>query len=278
MENLDDIVDKEMIKKVHKAEKEILDEFVRICKKNNLQYFMIAGTLLGAVRHKGFIPWDDDVDVGMPRDDYEKFVQIAQSELKEKYELDCKETNPKYYLNFIKIRNKNTIYEQDFQVNYDGPKGIWIDIFPIDTIENVKLANMQKKLSSIIFRILHYKNGFILGKRCGIIKKIIGKVVFIKHRTLLNIQDKILKLQDKRKPKYMINLVSAYDSKKELFEKSYYLPARELEFEGDMYSVPNKYKEILTQIYGDYMKIPSKEQIKIKIHIPIRVEFEEEKK
>ena len=266
------------LKKLHKIQVEILDEVVRICNENNITYFLVGGTLLGAVRHKGFIPWDDDIDVGMLREDYDKFMKIAKEQLKEKFELDSKETNPKYYLSFAKIRNKNTIYEQDFQVGYDGPKGIWIDIFPLDETKSVenKTTYIQKKIHNSIYRILHYKNGFILGNKNNKIKKIIGKIIFLKHKTLLNIQDKVLKIQNNKNGDYIINLTSVYETKKETFKKSEYVPGTELEFEGDKYKVPKNYKKVLKQVYGDYMKIPSKEEIKMKIHTPVRIKFEEE--
>ena len=168
-------MEKEKLKKLHNVEVEILDEFNRICNKHNLQYFLSYGTLLGAVRHQGFIPWDDDLDVSMPREDYEKFIEIAEDELNKEYYIDNKNTNDKYYLNFTKLRKKNTVFEQDFQVNYDGPKGIWVDIFPIDEIkkENSKLLFIQNKLDSTIFRICHYKSGFFLSKKLLLIKKLI---------------------------------------------------------------------------------------------------------
>ena len=160
-------MEKETLKKLHEVEVEILDEFVRICKKQKLQYFLYYGTLLGAVRHNGFIPWDDDLDVAMPREDYEKFIKMAKEELNDNFYIDNKDTNDEYYLNFTKLRKKNTIFEQDFQVNYDGPKGIWIDIFPIDESkkENSIKLQIQQKLNYIIYSICHYKSGFFFIKK-----------------------------------------------------------------------------------------------------------------
>ena len=79
----------DILDKLHKVELEILDDFVKICNKNNLTYFLTGGTMLGAVRHNGFIPWDDDIDIGMPRKDYDEFIKIAPKELGNKYYLDC---------------------------------------------------------------------------------------------------------------------------------------------------------------------------------------------
>ena len=267
----------ENLKKLHEVEIEILDEFVKICDIYNLEYFLVGGTLIGAVRHKGFIPWDDDIDVAMPRNDYEKFLEIADKELDKKYMIDNKNTNPKYYLNFTKIRKKNTIFEQDFQINYNGPKGIWIDVFPLDEVKSFdnKLIPIQRKINDIIFRLVHYKNGFVLGKKCNTLKKFLGKIVFFKNTTLLNWQDKLLRMQDNKGGNFVLNFASTYNYKKEIFEKKAYFPAKELEFEGRKYKVPNQYKVILNQVYGDYMKLPPKE--KQITHNPVRLIFEGEK-
>lgn len=270
---MEEFMTSENLKKLHDVEIEILDEFVRICDIYNLDYFLVGGTLLGAVRHNGFIPWDDDIDVAMPRKDYEKFLEIVNKELNEKYMIDNKNTNPKYYLNFTKIRKKNTIFEQDFQVNYDGPKGIWIDVFPLDEANSLNniLTPIQKKINNIIFRTVHYKNGFILGKKYNVFKKILGKITFLKNTTLLNFQDNVLKLQDNKGGNYILNLASSYDYKKEIFEKNVYFPATELTFEGKNYRVPNQYKRVLEQVYGDYMQLPPKE--KRVTHNPIKLMF-----
>ena len=263
------------LKKLHQVELEILDEFVRICDKYNLKYFLVAGTLLGAVRHKGYIPWDDDLDVGMPRKDYEEFIKICSKELDEKYMLDSKDTNSKYYLDFIKIRKKDTIFEQDFQVNYDGPKGIWLDVFPYDNAKSdtSKKTYIQFKLNKIIFSILHYKNNFFLSDRKLLIKKMIGFLFRpISNTFLLNIQDKILKLDAKKNEyNYFISLTTTYDYKSQLLKKDNYLPTTKLEFEGKMYDVPKEYDYILKRIYGNYMELPPEE--KRITHNPRRLKF-----
>ena len=101
------LTDKEL-KKLQKIELDILIEFDKICKKNNLRYVLVGGTLIGAIRHKGFIPWDDDIDVSMPRKDYNKFIKIQEKELNHnKYYFQSMETNDKFGLPFAKLRRKN---------------------------------------------------------------------------------------------------------------------------------------------------------------------------
>ena len=106
------IMKKETLIKLHKSELKILDEIDRICKKNNIKYFFMGGSLLGAVRHQGFIPWDDDIDLAMPRKDYDLFVSIAPSQLSKDFLLDDISTNPNYCLVFSKVRLKNSVFEE----------------------------------------------------------------------------------------------------------------------------------------------------------------------
>ena len=106
-------MEKSVLRRLQQTEFEILKEFDRICKKHNIQYFLDSGTALGAARHKGFIPWDDDIDVGMLRSDYEHFLEICPKELEQKYFLQTIETDPGCPCLFAKIRKNGTIYQEN---------------------------------------------------------------------------------------------------------------------------------------------------------------------
>jgi len=119
---------------------EMLVEFDAICQKHNLKYWLDSGTLLGAVRHEGFIPWDDDIDLSMPVEDYNRFVEIAKDELSENVFFQTKETDPNFGLDFIKLRsNKASIvefHEKGREVGYH--QGVFVDIFPMLTLPNTE--------------------------------------------------------------------------------------------------------------------------------------------
>ena len=117
----------------------ILKEIHNICVKNNIKYFLSDGTLIGAIRHNGFIPWDDDLDIGMLREDYEKFCSIAQEELPEEFVLQTQKTDKGYGLQFGKVILKNTIWIEKVAKNTKRDySGLYIDIFPYDKIPEDK--------------------------------------------------------------------------------------------------------------------------------------------
>lgn len=123
---------KEYLSRIHSEILTVMDEVVRVCKKNNLRYYLIGGTLLGAVRHGGFIPWDDDLDIAMPRDDFETFIKIAPQELRYPFELQWTTTNKEYWLQFAKVCNTNTLFDERSYHKCNRSFGVFVDIFALD--------------------------------------------------------------------------------------------------------------------------------------------------
>ena len=133
----------------------ILKEFIEICEENNLTYYMYAGSLLGAIRHNGFIPWDDDLDVIMFRDDFEKFKRIFIASNNDKFELLCNETNEDYFHLLAKLMLKDTLFEEDWVSQVDFHIGINIDIFVLDDLaENKFKRNYQLKKSFLYNKLM----------------------------------------------------------------------------------------------------------------------------
>jgi lipopolysaccharide cholinephosphotransferase len=230
-----------------------------ICLKHEIPYFLVCGTLLGAVRHKGFIPWDDDIDIAMFRKDYECFQKIAIDELGDKYFLQTDKTD---YWNapFSKVRCNGTLFEDaDTPQNAKCHRGVFIDIFPLD---NVKSPNsLSFKIRAKIVRLLNillyrkFGQGRLtaagLNYRIGvIIATLIPRMLMLKLRHYLMVSD------NNSETEYITSFGSGYGAIKQLFPRSAYFPSTELEFEHEEFSVPGKYKTILEQIFGDYMKLP----------------------
>ncbi len=168
------------LNKVHKVHLEIVSEVKRICKKNGIKYSMIAGTLLGAVRHHGFIPWDDDLDIGMLRRDYERFLQVARKELCRQYFLQTWETDKNFVLPFAKIRKNGTKLVEKNSADVKMHQGIYIDIFPFDNLP--RKAFEQKKqnwITWLLKRILLAKKCYTPWEKEDLTKMFFYKIAFI---------------------------------------------------------------------------------------------------
>jgi lipopolysaccharide cholinephosphotransferase len=258
-------MNQEMLNQLHKIEIEILDEVVRICEKHSLSYFLIGGTLLGAIRHKGFIPWDDDIDIGMPRSDYNKFVKICKTELGSDYYLQSSETDITFWLRFAKIHKNNTVFidNYNFLVKEKDHTGIFIDIFPYDY--TVKNTNIQKIQSAIIHKIetfIWIKRGNQTNKKFFI--KLLSKLT--PYKTLHFVQNFIMFFFGKRSPcmtNWCNNETSPSDFIKNLIK---------VEFEKKMYNAFNQYDSYLTQTYGNYMQLPPIEDRQT--HTPSKISFD----
>ena len=242
-------MEKRILKKLQMAELDILDEVVRVCKKNGIKYFLMGGTLLGAIRHKGFIPWDDDIDICMLREDYEKFIKIAPNELKEKYKMVNYKTNKKAYLSFTKVVNSKTTFVENNAKEFDGHNGIWLDIFPLDYIDGInKKVRIKNKFIKLIQGVLAEKN-----LNLKLVDIIIGK--------------------NKNNGNYVITYFAHYNIEKNVYELKDILPLGKTVFEGKKYDSPKNYDAILKTTYGDYMKLPPKD--KQVTHNPIQIIFED---
>lgn len=270
-------MDRTKKKKLRSVELEILDEIVRICEKYDITYFLGYGTLLGAVRHKGFIPWDDDVDILMPRNDYNKFKKICKNELNSKYFLQTHETEPSYWqgISRFKVRKNDTLFEEPLIANLDVHKGIFVDIFTLDHTPN------QKSLLQDIHAILYQISKFMMNyKKTNISRKMDEKYeliklsrfisFFFKSEQLLKLQEKIVSNYKDRDSQYYIHFGGRYSHRKKTIPKDVFHPPTKVEFEGNLYNAPNDYDKYLTRIYGEnYMELPPEE--KRRSHEPEKV-------
>ena len=244
-------------------ELDIFKNYIYICEKYKLRYYILGGTALGAVRHKGFIPWDDDIDVGMPRYDYEKFLEVAPKELPEYLFLQTNITDKNYPLNFAKIRNSNTSFIETRTQNIKMNHGIYIDVFPLDGYPSFKaIAKMRQTLDIVISKSI--KNIFFYEKHikktlAGHINDIISHVFFKDYRKAVKLRDKLLKKYDYEKCDIVANYCGAWGLK-EVMPKSYFGNGTIGEFEGLKVMLPYDYDKYLTSLYGDYMTPPPPEK------------------
>ncbi len=259
------------VKQIQEVQIELLKEFQRICDAHELNYQLFAGSLLGAVRHKGFIPWDDDIDLCMPRNDYERFMQVCKEDLKEDYFLQHAKSDSSSILQFSKLRKNETIFSSLFDEGSGMHQGIFIDIFPLDSVNpSSLLGRLQPWVINFFFivnssrlfgRVKHTKNTMIRFVRffLHIVVRFIPKSFF---DTVLYT---LFTFYNKKDTPYMNHLTNGITTKrlkmylrdKDSFKSSILLP-----FEGLMVPCPINYHELLTQNFGDYMKLPEESKRK----------------
>lgn len=246
----------EKLRSLQLIELKILLEVKRICEKHSINYFLIGGTLLGSVRHHGFIPWDDDIDIGMLREDYVKFLDVALTELGSDFYLQTINSDSGYCNIFGKIRINNTDYPEEINLHVLNNRGIWIDIFPFDNIPN---SNLKRMCQSIIFGVLestlwfkyryqYQKSPRFFGRVCQNGCKILSFI--IPKQYLLKIREFIVQKYNKHTTEYIRNWPF------NVAKREYFNELTELPFETVQFPVPKMYHEYLTSYYGDYMKIP----------------------
>ncbi len=255
------------LRKLQLIELGILKEVDRICKKYHITYYMAEGSLLGAMRHNGFIPWDDDLDIAMLRKDYERFLQVAPKEISKDYEIQYSTTITKYWSPFIKVRYlDNREFAQTHIAHLTDHNGPLLDIFPIDNVP--RMDSFRQKIQAKKIKLYRGMLGFKLYRKPKNIKTFIvflmSKFYSIKglHKRL----DKTFKKYNNKNNKYLVNLASYYNYKKQTFPVKYYGKPRYVKFEDMMVPVPKEAEKVLNKIYGDYTVLPPVEKRVIKHH------------
>lgn len=236
---------------------DILLEFDRVCRELNLSYYLAYGTLLGAIRHQGFIPWDDDIDVWMPRKDYKTFCCHCQKALDdENFFFQDAKSDPHYYWTYAKLRKKNTVFIRVGQGHMKHRSGLCIDIIPIDNVpKNKKLAHISKKVCGKCKGLLWAHAGRKAADTRG--KRIRYHLQAMLPKSLLHgIFHFFACLEkDDKNTEVAIYCLKYRTFKRADFEEKIYRP-----FEDHELPVPAGYDNILTQLYKQYMEYPAEDK------------------
>ena len=250
---------------LHQVDMDIAKEVLQICQKYDLTYYMLGGTMLGAIRHKGFIPWDDDIDLGMPREDYERFLEVAPQELSAHLKLVNYRTDPDYMYYITRILDTETTVIEERIGNDNKYTHASIDIFPIDGTPNNPIL---RKI--YFFRVMYHRALMSLCYKDSIDRKrkrskpeklllwIMERIPVEKLTTPYKQKCKIDKLLRKQKvegSKYIGNIMGAYRTK-EIVPAQYYGEGAMYPFEDIQMRGLAMYDEYLTYTYGDYMQLP----------------------
>ncbi len=256
--------DDETLKHIHDVELMILKDFIKFCDENNIDYFMYAGSLLGTIRHNGFIPWDDDLDVGMLRGEFEKFKRLYSSN--EKYELLSIESEEDYTYFFAKLSLKNTRFEEEWASQLGFDIGFNIDIFVLDDLTDDKYKRSYQLKKAFLYNRLMIMSKIKLNDL-----PFVSKVISHSMYYLLN----ILKLNPTKLNKRCLNFLNKYSNANAknvfdisamaheyplIYDKNDFRDFEKVKFEDVYVSVPKNYDKILTELYGDYMQLPPEDK------------------
>lgn len=245
---------------------DILKWFDELCKKEGLRYYINGGTLLGAMRHHGFIPWDDDIDVGMPRPDYEKLCELVK-EVKGKYILETPHSENRDYLYPIgKIYDTETTAIEE--VRSKCKRGIFLDIFPADGVG----ATLEEGIKT--YNKFNAKNMFI-ATRTSVVRKdrkawknaaiVLSRIIpegIVNTKEYICKFDKAVANRDFEASKYIAECAGGFGANRDVFKKDIIFPTREYEFEGLMVQGPNDAEGYLEQFYGNWQELPPVDQRK----------------
>lgn len=242
-------------KKIWAVILDLIVEFDRVCKKHNIRYYLDGGSLLGAIRHNGFIPWDDDIDVTMPREDYERFIKLNE-EFKHPYFMQTPYTDPEYYYSFAKIRNSNTTaLIQTF--GYQGfNHGIWISIFPLDKFpleRGEKLYLKIRQLTSENSTYMRMKNPHLDEKDQLRVRNYSGRNPLETFEEIQKIASQYKDMDAEYWGTIILTIVKY--SRKTLLFKSYEKTEYHA-FENLMLPIPSGFDNVLKTEYGNYMELP----------------------
>ena len=254
-------MDNETLRRAQFVFLEIAKEIKRVCDENGIRYFLDSGTLLGAVRHKGFIPWDDDFDIGMMREEYDRFCQIAPLKLDSKYYLQTWENDANYAIPFAKVRKKNTIYLEN-KASATLQNGFYVDVFPYDNApdspgEKKQLMKKLANIERIILMKCHYQPWnegmtFNVKKRLGYIPYQLMGYAFTKKKLIDKYMGLVKSVKSNGDEVYL-----QYGGTKGFYQKKcFFGDGVNMPFEDTVFRCPDDSDGYLKMQYGDYMKLP----------------------
>ena len=271
--------DSEALRKLQMEALDILDAFSSYCNRYNLRWFLLSGTALGALRHDGFIPWDDDVDVGMLRDDYERFLSLAERDFPDNLSVDTPESTKGFAPMFAKVCKLGTRFVTQETMESSYNQGIFIDIIPLDQLAEDKKVAKKQLTNSLIWQSVSYlyhaktinvPHKGILGtlERFGCkVAHYIAKIALSPSRIVSHYNRSIAPKGIALSNNWM--LFSWPHTKP--FPTEVLVPTAKHAFDGHRVPVPGKPDDYLTLLYGDWRKLPPADQRHT--HMPLRIEF-----
>lgn len=269
----------EALERLQTVELGILSDFARFCDKHDIKWFLESGSALGAVRHSGFIPWDDDIDVGMMRDQYEKFIAAAKTGYPIGYSIQTFSDTPGCPVLFSKISKDGTRFVNQETIEADFNQGIFIDIFPYDylsadnAIANKQISNARKwKYIAYLYYLKTVKVphsgliGWIEKKICVILHALVRRILTPRH-----IREKFEKSREMCEGDAGDRCICFSSYLLKSFPSNQFLDTRSVKFNDAYYPVPSSTEDYLTRMYGDWQTLPPPDERRT--HLPLLIDF-----
>lgn len=251
---------------LRRAQLELLAEFDRVCTAQGLDYFALYGTLLGAVRHGGFIPWDDDLDVGMLRADFNRLTEVIEDEVDDPYMFQTVRTDSHYGCMFGKLRMNETLCVD--RISYGSPQhgGIFIDVFPIDAKASRPVARFEQRMMRYVgFRLLYLKAGYLFMGGTSVPSRIVQAVArtlvrCVPRRLIIALTERHTRLGGVTPPAEFVSLFGAYVFDRDTIDARWIFPLTRLPFEDVTIPAFADSEAYLTQVYGNFRQPPPPDQ------------------
>ncbi len=278
--------DEETLRKIHEAELEILRDFLDLCEKNNITYFGVGGTAIGAIRHGGFIPWDDDIDIAMPRKDYERFLRLADKYYGDKYFLMNGKNYPNYPLLTTRWTMKGTEFVEWPLKDIDLPFGIFLDLYPFDQIPDDEKKFRRQAVQAffwsklLILRSIPHPVLPFSGIKAKIVQPVCGmihwflKTLNVSSKWLYQMCHRVSVQYNGKAGAKRFDFLCDTTAYLNIYDYDDIYPLKTIKFEGLDLKFPNRIEDNLNKMFGDFMQLPPED--KRKNHYPYKLKFKDE--
>ncbi len=254
----------EQLRRLQLTELELLREVDRICRKCNIHYNIIAGTLLGAVRHGGFIPWDDDADVALLRPEYEKFRRACKTQLDtSRFYFQDHRNTPGYRWGYGKLRRKNTLFLREHQEHMPYRQGVFIDIFPLDYVPDPYYRRCLHNFECFLYRKFFWSEVGKVADKSFPMRWLYGIMSTVPEKLLKRSFNRFIKHSDRKRTGWVRILTFPTPNKAYGYRVEWYENSAQIDFEGVSFAGIRDYNAYLSFKFGKYMELPPEGQRKV---------------